>query len=146
MKKRFQSLKQHLLTIPIVIRYGVLLALALVCMKTLEYQVFSFRLNQQLYVGLIAGFFLFLGIGAAYFWFRLGKSHSNKKSVTPILTVKEINLLRGLAEGLTNKQLADTTFLSVNTVKTHLKSIYRKLMVNNRSEAVAKAKNKNLIE
>jgi two-component system, response regulator PdtaR len=37
-------------------------------------------------------------------------------------------------------QLADSTFLSINTVKTHLKNIYRKLDVNNRAEAVAKAK------
>jgi DNA-binding CsgD family transcriptional regulator len=146
MKKHLLNLRHHIKTIPLVVRYGLLLALALVCIKTLEYQVFSFRLNQQLYTGIIASFFLFLGVGAAYLWFRFSDSPSVEKKPVPILTIKEINLLRGLAQGLTNQQLADTHFLSVNTVKTHLKSVYRKLLVKNRSEAVAKAKDLNLLE
>jgi DNA-binding CsgD family transcriptional regulator len=146
MKKLLHKLRQQIKTIPIVIRYGLVLALALVCMKTLEYQVFSFRLDQQLYIGIIASFFLFLGIGAAYLWLRLNDNSSNKTTTAPILTIRELKLLRGLAQGLTNQQLADTTFLSVNTIKTHLKSVYRKLLVKNRSEAVAKAKDLNLLE
>lgn len=145
MKKHLQKLQHQLKTIPLVIRYGLLLALALVCIKTLEYQVFSFRLNQQLYIGIIASFFLFLGVGAAYLWFRFRDSPVVEKT-TPILTIKELNLLRGLAQGLTNQQLADASFLSVNTIKTHLKSVYRKLLVKNRSEAVAKAKDLNLLQ
>ena len=146
MKKFLHKLRQQIKTIPIVIRYGLVLALALVCMKTLEYQVFSFRLNQQLYIGIIASLFLFLGVGAAYLWLRLKDNSSNKTTTAPILTIRELKLLRGLAQGLTNQQLADTTFLSVNTIKTHLKSVYRKLLVKNRSEAVAKAKDLNLLE
>jgi len=146
MKKYLQKLRQQITTIPIVIRYGLLLAFALVCMKTLEYQVFSFRLNQQLYIGIIASLFLFLGVGVAYLWLRFNDSPSDKKISPPILTIKELNLLRGLAQGLTNQQLADATFLSVNTVKTHLKSVYRKLMVKTRSEAVAKAKDLHLLK
>jgi DNA-binding CsgD family transcriptional regulator len=146
MKKHFQSLKQQLLNIPVVIRYGVFLGFALICVKTLEYQMFSFRLNQQFYVGLIACFFLFLGLGAGYLSIRFANKQSTEKLAPPILTVKELNLLRGLAKGLTNQQLADMSFLSVNTIKTHLKSVYRKLAVKNRSEAVAKAKNMNLLK
>ncbi|GAC17429.1 response regulator transcription factor [Paraglaciecola arctica] len=145
MKKHLQKLQHQLKTIPLVIRYGLLLALALVCIKTLEYQVFSFRLNQQLYIGIIASFFLFLGVGAAYLWFRF-RDNPVVEKMMPILTIKELNLLRGLAQGLTNQQLADASFLSVNTIKTHLKSVYRKLLVKNRSEAVAKAKDLNLLE
>jgi hypothetical protein len=70
MKKQLRNLKQHITNIPIIIRYGVLLALTLVCLKILEYQVFLFRLYQQLYIGIIAGFFLFLGVGVAYLWIR----------------------------------------------------------------------------
>lgn len=144
MKKHFQNLRQQITTIPLVIRYGTLLAFALVCIKTLEYQVFSFRLNQQLYIGIIACFFLFLGVATTCLWWRL--SLRVKKADPPILTIKELTLLRGLAQGLTNQQLADASFLSVNTIKTHLKSVYRKLLVKNRSEAVAKAKQLKLIE
>ncbi|WP_339724522.1 LuxR C-terminal-related transcriptional regulator [uncultured Paraglaciecola sp.] len=146
MKKYLQKLQQQITTIPIVIRYGTLLALALVCIKTLEYQVFSFRLNQQLYIGIIASFFLFLGVAATYLWRRFNDSHVITNNTVPILTIKELKLLQGLAQGLTNQQLADATFLSVNTIKTQLKSLYRKLLVKNRSEAVAKAKNLNLLE
>jgi ATP/maltotriose-dependent transcriptional regulator MalT len=75
----------------------------------------------------------------------LSDSSSVEKTI-PILTIKELKLLRGLAQGLTNQQLADATFLSVNTIKTHLQSVYRKLLVKNRSEAVPKAKVLNLLE
>jgi DNA-binding CsgD family transcriptional regulator len=140
------SLKQRLGNIPLVIRYGLLLALALIALKTAEYQIFSFRLNQQLYVGLIAVFFLILGIGTAYFWSRFRQSNPTNKIEFPTLTVKELKLLQGLVHGKTNQQLADSTFLSINTVKTHLKSIYRKLAVVNRAEAAAKAKSLNLLD
>lgn len=146
MKKYLLKLQEQIKTIPIVLRYGLLLAFALVCMKTIEYQVFSFRLNQQLYIGIIASFFLLLGGVAVYLWLHFDRNHSDEKAIAPILTVKELNLLRGLAKGLSNQQLADTTFLSVNTIKTHLKSVYRKLLVKNRSEAVAKAKDLNLLD
>jgi DNA-binding CsgD family transcriptional regulator len=146
MKKHLQKISRRIETIPIILRYGLLLAFALVCMKTLEYQVFSFRLNQELYIGIIASLFLLLGIGATYLWLRFNKSQAERKVEVPVLTIKEIKLLQGLAQGLTNQQLADASFLSVNTIKTHLKSVYRKLLVKNRSEAVAKAKNLNLLE
>lgn len=146
MKKHLQKISRRIETIPIILRYGLLLAFALVCMKTLEYQVFSFRLNQELYIGIIASLFLLLGIGATYLWLRFNKSQAERKVEVPVLTIKEIKLLQGLAQGLTNQQLADASFLSVNTIKTHLKSVYRKLLVKNRSEAVAKAKNLKLLD
>ena len=48
--------------------------------------------------------------------------------------IKEI--YKELSKGKTNKEIATTLFVSVNTVKTHLKSIYRKLNVKNRTQAV----------
>jgi len=41
---------------------------------------------------------------------------------------------------LSNQEIADKLFISLNTVKTHLKNIYLKLDVDSRSGAVAKAK------
>jgi DNA-binding CsgD family transcriptional regulator len=126
----------HNSTFWLLVRYGVILALVLVVLKGIEYQYFSFRLGWELSVVLIACVFLITGFVAALRWRKL----QEKAQAIPILTVKEHKLLQGLVKGLSNQQLADSTFLSINTVKTHLKSIYRKLAVNNRAEAVAKAK------
>lgn len=61
----------------------------------------------------------------------------NKKLATP-LTQKEFEILTALYEGKTNKQLAAGHFVSVNTVKTHLKNIFEKLEVNTRTAAISK--------
>ncbi|PCJ00670.1 MAG: hypothetical protein COB15_02540 [Flavobacteriales bacterium] len=52
------------------------------------------------------------------------------------LTEREKEIYKELSKGKTNKEIATTLFVSVNTVKTHLKSIYRKLNVKNRTQAV----------
>lgn len=55
------------------------------------------------------------------------------------LTQREIELLRLVAEGLSNKAIAQALSVSENTVKYHLKNILQKLGVQNRAEAVAHA-------
>lgn len=52
------------------------------------------------------------------------------------LTDREQDVLRRLAEGMTNKDIAQSLFLSVRTIEAHLRNIYGKLDVNNRTEAV----------
>ena len=51
------------------------------------------------------------------------------------LTKRELELLQYLAQGLSNKELADILFLSITTIKWHLSHIYNKLGVANRFEA-----------
>jgi LuxR family transcriptional regulator, maltose regulon positive regulatory protein len=46
---------------------------------------------------------------------------------------------------LTQRQIGDELFLSINTVKTHVKSIFAKLEVESRSEAVARARTLRLL-
>lgn len=53
------------------------------------------------------------------------------------LSKREIEVLLLMADGLTDAQLAETLFISVNTVRTHTKRIYSKLLVRNRTEAVS---------
>ncbi len=55
------------------------------------------------------------------------------------LTQRESETLALVVRGLRNQEIADALFLGVNTVKTHLKSLYRKLGARNRAEAVALA-------
>ena len=52
------------------------------------------------------------------------------------LTPKEFEVLQGLYEGKTNQQLADSLFVSVNTIKTHIKNIYEKMNTHTRSETL----------
>lgn len=54
------------------------------------------------------------------------------------LTEKEFQALQDIYEGCTNKQMAERQFVTVNTIKTHLKNLYDKLGVRSRSEAIAK--------
>ena len=54
----------------------------------------------------------------------------------PTLSDSEQRVLELMAQGLSNTGIASRLFVSVNTVKTHVRSIFRKLGVNNRSMAV----------
>jgi DNA-binding CsgD family transcriptional regulator len=54
-----------------------------------------------------------------------------------VLTSRELEVLEMAAQGLTNDAMAQRLSLSVHGVKFHLSSIYRKLGVSNRTEAVA---------
>ena len=56
------------------------------------------------------------------------------------LSKREIEVLHYMVEDLSNQEIADKLFVSINTVKTHAKNIHLKLEVNNRTSAVAKAK------
>lgn len=55
------------------------------------------------------------------------------------LSDRELEVLKALTEGLSNKEIAAQLFISLPTVRFHLKNIYAKLHVNSRTEAVIKA-------
>jgi LuxR family maltose regulon positive regulatory protein len=61
------------------------------------------------------------------------------------LSDRELEVLCLLASGLTYREIAQALYLSVNTVKTHLKNVYGKLGVSRRREATAKARDLGLI-
>lgn len=54
------------------------------------------------------------------------------------LTTRENEILHSLVDGLSYKRLAEKYFISISTVRTHIRHVYEKLQVNSKSQAVAK--------
>lgn len=54
------------------------------------------------------------------------------------LTLREFEIIKGVYQGNNNIEIAANNFVSVNTIKTHVKNIYEKLNVNSRASAIVK--------
>ncbi len=67
------------------------------------------------------------------------RGRTNGSGPRPELTARELEILAAIASGRTNAQIAKDLFLSAKTVMHHSTSIYRKLAVGGRAEAVALA-------
>jgi LuxR family maltose regulon positive regulatory protein len=61
------------------------------------------------------------------------------------LTARELEILRLIAQGLSNREISERLFLAVNTVKGYNRIIFDKLQVQNRTEAVARARELGLL-
>jgi LuxR family maltose regulon positive regulatory protein len=61
------------------------------------------------------------------------------------LSQRELEVLRLIADGATNKEIADELVLTVNTVKRHISNIFGKLDVSNRAQAIARGRQLNLL-
>ncbi len=71
----------------------------------------------------------------------------DKKEVEDVgLTVRELEVLKYIALGTSNKEMSSILFISIETVKSHVKNIYKKLDVRNRVDAVRLATKKNLLD
>lgn len=84
---------------------------------------------------------------------RIAAASAKPESIAPIVTKpspkasqlpgplspRELKVLRLIAQGWSNRQIAEAVFLSINTVEFHAKSIYRKLSVKSRTQAVHEA-------
>jgi DNA-binding NarL/FixJ family response regulator len=57
----------------------------------------------------------------------------------PLLSERQLEILRLIAEGFSNREIASRVYLSENTVKSHVQEIFRKLQVRNRVEAALRA-------
>ena len=76
---------------------------------------------------------------------RMLSSAMAEPAMVEPLTEREQEVLRRVAQLLSTAEIAEELYISVNTVKTHLKSVHRKLAVTHRREAVRRARELNLL-
>ncbi len=69
----------------------------------------------------------------------------NKPSQEPRLTIREKQVLRLVGEGKGNKEISALLYISTETVKSHIKNIFRKLKIKNRVEAIIEARKRKII-
>lgn len=134
-----------------VIIYGLLLAVLVIVLKTIEYKWLIKDISWQITLFLIALLFTAMGIWLSkYLLVNKNNSKPFIQNTTAIvqlgLSKREIEVLKKLIEGASNQDIADQLFVSVNTVKTHLKNGFMKLEVNNRVQAINKLKAMDIFE
>lgn len=74
-----------------------------------------------------------------------GKERKSRQTYAAGLTAREIEVLQLMAAGLSNPLIAEKLIISIGTVKAHTGTIYSKLGVHNRVQAVARARDLNLL-
>lgn len=75
---------------------------------------------------------------------RLVVGSFRRETQANVLTVRETEILKNLCDGSSYKKIAAELFIDLNTVKFHIRNIYRKLEVKSKGEAIAKAMKENL--
>jgi DNA-binding CsgD family transcriptional regulator len=130
--------------------YALALALAAAALEWLQFRYAVRAFSTEIYVGLIAMGFIALGLWAGT---RLtprpatGPFVRNLAAIRSLgLTQRECEILGLLASGQSNKEMARRLDISPNTVKTHIASVYLKLEVQKRMQAVEKARMLSVIE
>ncbi len=71
---------------------------------------------------------------------------SGKTDVFDLLTSRELEVIKYLAEGKSNKDISDSLYISEKTVKNHISNIFKKLGVNDRTSAAMYAVKKGIIK
>jgi DNA-binding CsgD family transcriptional regulator len=135
-----------------IILYGLSLAALVFLLKYLEYRLIVRELTVEVYAGIVALFFTAMGV-----WVGLKLTRKKVVILGPefILNVTELQrlgiskreheVLDLMAKGLSNQEIADKLFVSLNTIKTHSSNLFLKLEVSRRTQAIQKAKNLRLI-
>lgn len=145
-----------------IILYGVLMALLLFLLKWLELRFIIINHSLEIYIGAIALIFTGLGIWLAL---KLAKPKTttvviekevyisndsefvfNEKEFYKLeISKRELEVLQLMSKGLSNQEIAEQLFVSLNTIKTHVSKIFEKLDVKRRTQAIEKAKRLNII-
>ncbi|SFN45959.1 response regulator transcription factor [Dokdonella immobilis] len=124
--------------------YGAMLAAGTAALQWLDYQRLARAHWEDIYVLLIAAAFLALGVvlGARLFG-RHGElpDDGNPQARAALgISPRELEVLRELAAGYSNKEIARRLEVSPNTVKTHVTRLFEKLGARRRTEAIHRAR------
>ena len=142
------------------IAYGLSLGLLLLLLKWLEWHFIIINHAFEIYAGTIAVVFTGLGIWLAIKLikpkvktviiekpvfasadFVLNETALNRLRLSP----RELEVLQLMADGLSNQQIAERLFVSLNTIKTHTSNLFLKMEVARRTQAIEMAKRLGLI-
>lgn len=162
---KLEGLKQEWRGLRGVLLIGLVLGLLLAVTKLMELSYLTRDLTLEAYLAGIALLFLLTGgmVGRRFFPERAAEAGVQAGTVpvaeeadadetkavpgAPVrsapwgeLSDREFEVLELVAQGKTNREIAEKLFLSPNTIKSHVSNIYRKLDVARRPEAVARAK------
>ena len=132
--------------------YGVALAALTGILKFIEYRYFVRDLSLEFYLGVVAILFAGLGVWAGLRLtrrtvvianpdFKLNESELQRLGISK----REYEVLELMAQGLSNQEIADKLFVSLNTVKTHSSNLFMKLDARRRTQAVRRAKESGLL-
>jgi DNA-binding NarL/FixJ family response regulator len=121
-----------------------MLAAGTVALQWLDYQRLARSHWEDIYVLLVAAAFLALGVfvGARLFGrYRALPDDGNPQALAALgISPRELEVLRELAAGLSNKEIARRLEVSPNTVKTHVTRLFEKLGARRRTEAIHRAR------
>ena len=121
-------------------------------LKFVEYRLFVRDLSMEFYVGVVAVLFTSLGV-----WVGLKLTRKKVILISPDfvfdqpaldrlgISKREFEVLGLIASGLSNQEIADKLFVSVNTIKSHSSNLFQKLNVSRRTQAIQRAKELRLI-
>lgn len=146
-----------------IVLYGLAIAAIIFGLKWLQWEFLIVNNAIDIYIGLIAIGFTILGIWIAKQLTEVKKSEvfvekrvrmdSPKKfNLNQIelkrlnLTEREYQILKLLAQGYSNADIADKLFLSLSTIKTHVSNLYSKMNVKSRFQAITQARQMEIIE
>jgi len=137
-----------------ILAYGGILALLVILIKWLDYRFIIKDVSLEIYVGIIASLCAILGIWmglkltnpkVVYTTTELDFIQDESKIKELGLSQRELDVLELIAKGHSNQEIAEALFISLNTVKTHSSSLFSKLGVNRRTQAVQHAKENRII-
>lgn len=132
-----------------IILYALALAAGAFLLQWLQYNYLVRAFSTEIYIGLIAVGFAGLGVWAGMRLARRPASATFEKNTAALATLgitqREQEVLGLLAAGKSNKEIAAKLGVSPNTVKSQVASLYQKLEVQRRTQAVQKARELALI-
>ncbi len=153
-----QKLKHH----KKILGYALTMAVLMLLLRWFEFRFLILENQYEIYIGLIALFFLLFGIWMAnkiitpkektIIIEKEVKVPSNESFIlneTELIKRKiskrELEVLTLMAEGLSNNEIAERLFVSLNTIKTHSAKLFEKLEVKRRTQAIETAKKLQLL-